>query len=81
VPVDGGGLAAGTAAAIKHLNPAIKVTGVEPAAAADTAASLRAGHIIELATVPDTIADGLRHTRPATRPSEINRQLLHDVPP
>ncbi|MEE1829266.1 threonine/serine dehydratase [Streptomyces sp. BE20] len=79
VPVGGGGLAAGTAVAAKHINPNIKVIGVEPQAADDTAASLRAGQLAELAAVPDTIADGLRHTSPAPLPWEINRQLLHGV--
>ncbi|MFI9319724.1 threonine/serine dehydratase [Kitasatospora aureofaciens] len=79
VPVGGGGLAAGTAVAAKHINPRIKVIGVEPENAADTAASLRAGHIAELPSVPDTIADGLRHTTPAALPWEINRALLDDV--
>ncbi|GAA2277694.1 hypothetical protein GCM10010430_74460 [Kitasatospora cystarginea] len=79
VPVGGGGLAAGTAVAAKHINPNIKVIGVEPQAAADTAASLQAGQLAELAAVPDTIADGLRHTSPAPLPWEINRVLLDGV--
>ncbi|WP_406202687.1 threonine/serine dehydratase [Kitasatospora sp. NBC_01560] len=79
VPVGGGGLAAGTAVAAKHINPRIKVIGVEPESAADTYASLRAGHIAELPSVPDTIADGLRHTSPAALPWQINKALLDDV--
>jgi threonine dehydratase len=79
VPVGGGGLAAGTAVAAKHVNPGIKVIGVEPEAAADTAASLRAGHRAELAAVPDTIADGLRHTTPAELPWQVNQAMLDDV--
>ncbi|MEV7177728.1 threonine/serine dehydratase [Kitasatospora sp. NPDC093679] len=79
VPVGGGGLAAGTAVAAKHIDPAIKVIGVEPEAAGDTAASLRAGALTSLASVPDTIADGLRHTCPAALPWEVNRVMLDDV--
>ncbi|MET8542638.1 threonine/serine dehydratase [Kitasatospora sp. NPDC004799] len=79
VPVGGGGLAAGTAVAAKHINPHIKVIGVEPETAADTAASLHAKRIAELPAVPDTIADGLRHTTPAALPWEINKTLLDDV--
>ncbi|MGW2395628.1 threonine ammonia-lyase [Kitasatospora sp. NPDC001664] len=79
VPIGGGGLAAGTAVAAKHINPSIKVIGVEPETAADTATSLRAGRRTELATVPDTVADGLRHTVPAPLPWEVNRQLLDGV--
>ncbi|WP_224278656.1 threonine/serine dehydratase [Streptomyces sp. LS1784] len=79
VPVGGGGLAAGTAVAAKHINPHIEVIGVEPEAAADTAASLRAERIAELPAVPDTIADGLRHTTPAALPWEVNKALLDRV--
>jgi threonine dehydratase len=79
VPVGGGGLAAGTAVAAKAVNPAIRVIGVEPSTGADTAASLRARHRVTLPAVPDTIADGLRHTSPAPLPWEVNKVLLDDV--
>jgi threonine dehydratase len=78
VPV-GGGLAAGTAIAAKTISGGITVIGVEPQTAADTAASLRAGHRLALPGVPDTIADGLRHTTPAGLPWQINQTLLDDV--
>lgn len=38
-----------------------------------------AGALTELAAIPDTIADGLRHTCPATLPWEVNRLMLDDV--
>jgi threonine dehydratase len=79
VPVGGGGLAAGTVVAAKSINRAITVIGVEPRTGGDTAASLRAGHRITLPAVPDTIADGLRHTSPAPLPWEVNKVLLDDV--
>jgi threonine dehydratase len=67
VPVGGGGLISGVAAAIKLSKAAanrypIKVIGVEPELAADAQASLRAGRIITSAAdlVSQTIADGLR---------------------
>jgi threonine dehydratase len=62
VPVSGGGLISGIAAAVKLLNPAARVIGVEPALAADAQASLRSGNIVELdaAAASRTIADGLR---------------------
>ena len=40
VPVGGGGLLAGVAAAIKLSNPAVRVVGVEPTGAAAMKASL-----------------------------------------
>ena len=79
VPVGGGGLAAGTVVAAKSINRAITVIGVEPRTGGDTAASLRAGHLVTLPAVPDTIADGLRHTSPARLPWEVNKVLLDDV--
>jgi threonine dehydratase len=67
VPVGGGGLISGVAAAIKLSprdpnRPRIKVIGVEPEIAADAQASLRAGHVVTSSaeTVSQTIADGLR---------------------
>jgi len=62
VPVGGGGLISGVAAAIKLSNPKIKVIGVEPEFASDARASLRAGHVVAFAAeqVTRTLADGLR---------------------
>jgi threonine dehydratase len=62
VPVGGGGLASGVAAAIRALAPGAKVIGVEPELAADARASLEAGHIVrwEAEQVSRTIADGTR---------------------
>src|SRR3954451_7041415 len=48
VPIGGGGLAAGVAAAIKQTRPAVNVIGVEPAGAAKMRASLDAGHPVTL---------------------------------
>lgn len=62
VPVSGGGLISGVAAAIKQQRPDVKVVGVEPELAGDAAASFRAGHIVSFtaAQTSRTIADGLR---------------------
>ena len=62
VPVGGGGMISGTAAAIKLTNPTVKVIGVEPALAADAQASLRSGKLVSLSAdeVTRTVADGLR---------------------
>ena len=63
VPVGGGGLLAGVAAAIKQSRPDVKVIGVEPAGAAKMTASVDAGHPVTLPKT-ETIADGLMPVRP-----------------
>ena len=63
VPVGGGGLLSGIAAAVKQLQPHVRVIGVEPSGAAAMKASLEKG---EPVTLPSThsIADGLMPVRP-----------------
>lgn len=58
IPVGGGGLIAGMAAAIKHFNPAIKVIGVEPQGANSLRRSFLSGRPESLDKV-QTIADSL----------------------
>ncbi len=58
VPVGGGGLISGIAAAIKSKNPMVKVIGVEPVGASAMAQSLIQGSVVSLNKI-DTIADGL----------------------
>ena len=74
VPVGGGGLLAGVAAAIKlalsersesngQSRPNVRVVGVEPSGAAAMKLSLEAGHAVTLPSTK-TIADGLMPVRP-----------------
>ncbi|HET8648810.1 MAG TPA: threonine/serine dehydratase [Gemmatimonadales bacterium] len=58
VPVSGGGLLAGIAAAIAELKPGVQVIGVEPAAAPKLSAALAAGHPVQVERTP-SMADGL----------------------
>jgi threo-3-hydroxy-L-aspartate ammonia-lyase len=62
VPVSGGGLIAGVAAAAKHLDASIRIIGVEPEVAADALASRRAGTRTRLPAeqMARTLADGMR---------------------
>jgi threonine dehydratase len=78
VPVGGGGLSAGVAAAVKQLRPAARVIGVEPAGAAKLTAARAAG---EPVTLPSThsIADGLMSIRIGTIPFAHHEAYLDDV--
>lgn len=58
VPVSGGGLIAGIAAAVKALRPDIEVWGAEPAAAPRYSASLKEGRPTKV-TVEKSVADAL----------------------
>ncbi|MCW9706614.1 threonine ammonia-lyase [Fodinibius salsisoli] len=58
VPIGGGGLCGGIAAAVKQINPECKVYGVEPAGADSMSKSLAAGEPVEIEKV-ETIADSL----------------------
>jgi threonine dehydratase len=63
VPVGGGGMLSGIAAALKlAAQQPVRVIGVEPEFAADAQASFRAGHIVNWSAeqVSRTLADGLR---------------------
>lgn len=68
VPVSGGGLLSGVAAAVKALRPDVRVIGVEPELAGDAAASFAAGERVhwDAHDRARTIADGLR-----AEPSEL----------
>lgn len=63
VPIGGGGLISGTSIAAHGLRAGIRIFGVEPEHGNDMLLSLRAGKRIEI-PLPDTIADGLRATKP-----------------
>lgn len=61
VPLGGGGLAAGSALAMRALAPACTLYLAEPSGAADGARSFARG-TLDLDFVPDTVCDGLRGT-------------------
>jgi threonine dehydratase len=78
VPVGGGGLLAGVAAAIKQSRPAVRVIGVEPSGAAAMKASLEAGHAVTLAKTA-SIADGLMPVRPGDLTFEHAKAFVDEV--
>ena len=78
VPIGGGGLASGVAAAVKMRHPDVRVIGVQASGAAGMKASLDAGHIVELPSAK-TIADGIAVKRPGENTFELCRQYLDEV--
>ena len=78
MPIGGGGLISGCAIAAKALRPAIRVFGVEPEDGNDTYLSLRAGSRVEI-PMPQTIADGLRATKPGAITFPIIQKYVEDI--
>ncbi|HLI55913.1 MAG TPA: pyridoxal-phosphate dependent enzyme, partial [Actinomycetota bacterium] len=78
VPIGGGGLISGIAAAARALRPDIRIIGAEPAGAATLRRSLDAGKVITLPEL-STMADGLAAKRAGDLTFEYVRQLVDDV--
>jgi threonine dehydratase len=78
VPVGGGGLLAGVAAAVKLSKAGVRIVGVEPSGAAAMKASLEAG---EPVTLPNTesVADGLMPVRPGDLTFAHAREYVDEV--
>lgn len=60
VPIGGGGLIAGVAAAIKQVAPEVAVIGVEPLLEDDARRSFRAGRLISMDAPSASIADAIK---------------------
>lgn len=78
VPVGGGGLIAGVAAAVKPRRPAARIVGVEPVGAAAMARSVAAGAPVTLDEAA-SIADGLLPVRPGDLTFAHVAALVDDV--
>ncbi len=78
VPVSSGGVAGGTAAAIKHVLPNVRTVGVQPERANAAYVSRQKG---EPTTIDywDSIADGLSARYPGARPFEHLQAYLDDI--
>ncbi len=81
VPVGGGGLISGIAAAVKLAGWKGKVVGVEPELACDAQASLRSGRIMEFSAeqTSRTLADGLRTQSVGEINFEHIRRFIDDI--
>jgi threonine dehydratase len=77
VPVGGGGLATGTALAVRAANPDCRVVGVEPYGAPTLSAALEAGHPVPVP--PQSIADGLCAPRAGDFTLPLFRELVDEI--
>ena len=78
VPVGGGGLSAGVAAAIKYLVPAARVIGVEPSGAPKLSKAMAAGEPVPLGQT-GSIADGLLAVRIGTTTFAHHQAFIDEV--
>ena len=78
VPVGGGGLIAGVAAAVKSLRPDVKVIGVEPDEAPCMYEALKRGRRVTLKQV-GIFADGVAVRQAGKEPYRIAREYVDDV--
>lgn len=78
VPIGGGGLASGVAAAVKMLHPDVRVIGVQAAGAAGMKASMEAGHVVELDSAK-TIADGIAVKKPGQMTFELCSRYVDEI--
>jgi threonine dehydratase len=78
VPVGGGGMASGVAAAIKLSKPSVRIVAVEPTGAPKMSKSLEAGQPITLPS-SKSIADGLMNLRPGDITFAHIRKFVDEV--
>lgn len=78
VPIGGGGLISGISMALKDLNPAIRIVGVESAGAPAMKRSVDEGQIVTLDRV-DCVIDGLRVKRVGETTFQIVQQFVDEI--
>ena len=77
-PVGGGGLLAGTCAAVQAIRPAVRIIGVEPVGAPKLSRALEAGAPVTLDHTA-SLADGLLPMRIGSIPFGYIQHAVHDV--
>ncbi len=78
VPIGGGGLISGISYTLKHINPNIKVYGVQAAGAPGMYNSIRSGKLQCLDHV-STIADGIAVKKPGENTFELVKKYVDDI--
>ena len=79
VPIGGGGLSSGVAAAVKFLAPRVRVIGVEPEGAPKYSRARAAGAPVTIPAHPEGLADGLLAVRIGSRNFDHLGAFLDDV--
>ena len=79
IPCGGGGLLAGVALALKRINPAIKIIGVESERCPSMTAALAAGKPVYTEVRGGTIADGLAVVEVGTNAFNIIKEYVDEV--
>ena len=78
VPIGGGGLISGVSMAVKSINPAIRVIGVESSGAPAMKRSVEAGHRVTLDQV-DCVIDGLRVKRVGEHTHSVVSRFVDEI--
>jgi threonine dehydratase len=78
LPIGGGGLASGVAAAVKAVYPEVRIIGVEPDDAGSMYAALRAGRPVDIGST-GIFADGVAVRKVGNITFEMCRQLVDEV--
>jgi threonine dehydratase len=78
VPIGGGGLCSGIAAALRRIRPDVRIYGVEPTGGASMKAALEAGEPVTLER-SESVADGLLPVRTGDLTFEHVREFVDDV--
>ena len=79
VPIGGGGLISGVAAALKQSRPEIRVVGVEPESENDAFLSFREGRIVALPGPSGSIADAIKVQQLGNLTFPLIRRFVDDV--
>ncbi|MCH8620250.1 threonine/serine dehydratase [Undibacterium sp. TS12] len=79
VPIGGGGLLAGVAAAIKQLAPEVKVIGVEPELENDAYRSFHEGRLSSMKAPSESVADAIKVQSLGNLTFPLIRQYVDDI--
>ncbi len=79
VPIGGGGLVAGIAAALKQTRPDVRILGVEPQSENDAFQSFRAGRLVALPGPSGSVADAIKVQQLGDLTFPLIRRFVDDI--